>query len=334
MKENNKYQNGFLPIPIIWVIIIIGVVIVFEQYKKEGTQNISTNQQETTGESQPSITVPITTVPPEPTPPPPTPTTPPQNYKPLIPPLKIYKTSEIVGQNKKYIVYVLCQMSEGIVTGSGIVIGRVNNSIVVLTNNHITKYAKTPPAGVPPCLVDAGENGIYYAQPIYYPSVASQEEMVLVAFSFLKVTEPISSGNKIIYDPETGQFSEGGPSAPRTKLLSFNAFPEICPLDRLEIGEAIVVIGYPAIGGSEFLGIPKTQLTATEGIISGGVSSFDTYFVSSAKIEQGNSGGGAFLNSSGCLAGMPTFARVGVIESLGRLINLANLKEKYLKYIF
>ena len=176
MKENNKYQNGFLPIPIIWVIIIIGVVIVFEQYKKEGTQNISTNQQETTGESQPSITVPITTVPPEPTPPPPTPTTPPQNYKPLIPPLKIYKTSEIVGQNKKYIVYVLCQMSEGIVTGSGIVIGRVNNSIVVLTNNHITKYAKTPPAGVPPCLVDAGENGIYYAQPIYYPSVALRSQ--------------------------------------------------------------------------------------------------------------------------------------------------------------
>lgn len=257
-----------------------------------------------------------------------------ENYQPLIPPIKTYKTSEIVAQNKKYIVYVWCQTSEGSVTGSGIVIGRANNSIVVLTNNHVTRYAKTPPAGVPPCVVDAGENGIYYAQPIYYPSIASQEEMALVDFSFLKVTEPIPSGNEIIYDPETGQFSEGGPSVPRTKLLSFNTFPEICPLSRLKIGEEIAVLGYPAIGGSEFLGIPTPGLTITEGIISSEVSSFNTYFVSSAKIEQGNSGGGAFLNSSGCLAGMPTFARVGVIESLGRLINLANLKEKYLKYIF
>lgn len=258
---------------------------------------------------------------------------PPTLPTPQAPLIKIYKTSEIVAQNKKYIVYVWCQTSNGIVNGSGIVMGRANNDLVVLTNKHVTKYAKTPPAGVPPCVVDAGENGTYYAQPIYYPSIASQEEMALVDFSFLEVKEPIT-GTNVTYDPKTEQFVDKGLAVPNTKLLSFNTFPEICPLSKLKMGEEIAVLGYPAIGGGEFLGIPTPKLTTTEGIISSEVSSFDTYFVSSAKIEQGNSGGGAFLNTTGCLAGMPTFAKIGAIESLGRLINLANLNEKYLKYIF
>ena len=67
-------------------------------------------------------------------------------------------------------------------------------------------------------------------------------------------------------------------------------------------------------------GVPNFRLIATEGIISNTVSSFDNYFVSSAKIEQGNSGGGAFLKSGNCLAGMPTYVQVGAIESLGRLM--------------
>lgn len=76
------------------------------------------------------------------------------------------------------------------------------------------------------------------------------------------------------------------------------------------LGDKVIVLGYPTIG-------TQGGLTATEGIISGTESD---YYVTSAKIEHGNSGGAAILVKDNCYLGIPTLVEVGSIESLGRIL--------------
>jgi len=78
------------------------------------------------------------------------------------------------------------------------------------------------------------------------------------------------------------------------------------------IGERIVILGYPAIGA-------EGNITATEGIIAG----YDgEYYVTSAKVERGNSGGAAILLKENCYLGIPTFVQKGEIESLARILTI------------
>ena len=77
------------------------------------------------------------------------------------------------------------------------------------------------------------------------------------------------------------------------------------------IGDDIIILGYPGIGSN-------VGITATEGIISG---IEDKYFVTSAKVEHGNSGGAAIYRDQNCYFGIPTFARTGTVESLARILN-------------
>lgn len=78
------------------------------------------------------------------------------------------------------------------------------------------------------------------------------------------------------------------------------------------VGDSVVVLGYPSVGSSE-------GVTVTEGIISG----FDKgYYITSAKIERGNSGGAAISMEDDCLLGLPTLVFAGRIESLARILPL------------
>ncbi len=78
------------------------------------------------------------------------------------------------------------------------------------------------------------------------------------------------------------------------------------------LGDEIVVLGYPSIGSTN-------SVTATEGIVSG----FDgDYFITSAKVEQGGSGGAAILLKDDCLLGIPTYATLGEVESLARILDI------------
>ncbi|MBP7831583.1 MAG: trypsin-like peptidase domain-containing protein [Candidatus Pacebacteria bacterium] len=77
-----------------------------------------------------------------------------------------------------------------------------------------------------------------------------------------------------------------------------------------DVGNTIVILGYPSIGSN-------TDVTATEGIISGYEGS---YFVTSAKVEHGNSGGAAIDLINNCYLGIPTFVQTGQIESLARVL--------------
>ena len=77
------------------------------------------------------------------------------------------------------------------------------------------------------------------------------------------------------------------------------------------IGDDVIILGYPGIGS-------ESGITATEGIVSG---IEDKYFITSAKVEHGNSGGVALFKDKNCYFGIPTFARTGTVESLARILN-------------
>jgi len=79
---------------------------------------------------------------------------------------------------------------------------------------------------------------------------------------------------------------------------------------RPQIGQRIVILGYPNVGADN-------GITVTEGIVSG---YSDLYYITSAKIEQGNSGGAAVSVKEDCFLGMPTLAVAGRLESLARIL--------------
>ncbi len=85
--------------------------------------------------------------------------------------------------------------------------------------------------------------------------------------------------------------------------------------DKPDIGDRIITLGYPKVGSDD-------SITVTEGIISGLERN---YYVTSAKIERGNSGGAAVLVESGCFLGLPTIVVVGRIESLARILPVGSL---------
>ena len=81
---------------------------------------------------------------------------------------------------------------------------------------------------------------------------------------------------------------------------------------KINTGEQVIILGYPSIGS-------PTDITATDGIISGQDS---PYYVTSAKIDHGNSGGLAILVKNDCYFGIPSGAVVGSVESLGRILDV------------
>lgn len=187
--------------------------------------------------------------------------------------------------------------------GSGIIYNTgAERQTIILTNYHVIEGSNF-------CNVEVFDPiqgrfiGKYKAVRAYFPRLASPERMREIDFSFLKVGGSICP---------TGRYIIRG-----DKKIT-DSFPHICKPEEVKLGKEIVVLGYPGIGG---IGI-----TALEGIIS----SFEhPYLVTTAKLEHGNSGGGAFLKT-GCLIGMPTWVEVGRIEALGRMINLPWLKQNYL----
>lgn len=93
-------------------------------------------------------------------------------------------------------------------------------------------------------------------------------------------------------------------------LSKFNNNLKVCSSNSVNIGDKLVVLGYPVIGGNY-------GITATEGIIS---AIEPDYYVTGAKIDHGNSGGAAILIKDNCYLGIPSSSKVGEIESMGRIL--------------
>ncbi len=90
---------------------------------------------------------------------------------------------------------------------------------------------------------------------------------------------------------------------------------KVCVSANVRTGDSVLVLGYPGIGSDR-------DLTATEGIVSGREGD---YFVTSAKVERGNSGGAAILIKENCYLGIPTFVETGRLESLARILDASLL---------
>lgn len=257
------------------------------------------------------------------------------------PPIKIetkngFSTSEIVSADKKFIVSVMCETRDGYSFGSGIIVGKsYYNKLLVLTNYHVTQGFYSSKEGQPPCIVSLAYAPPHFAEPTMFPELVSQEIMKAEDWSFLEIRDPVSGADEGLpnttakYQPIFAKPVDNSGVSYTPLLDQYKAFPRICAQNELSAGDEIVALGYPAIGGGTVGGSLVLTLITTEGVISSEPKTWQSYFVSSAKIEHGNSGGGAFLKKNGCLAGMPTSATVGEIESLAQFINLPNLKANY-----
>lgn len=190
-------------------------------------------------------------------------------------------SDNFVIKNSKKVVMLICTKDSETTMGSGVIIG---TSKGVITNSHVVNGASL-------CL--AGVTDDYEAVPERWYEMKAEGDFgyMGVDIAFLFPTSPMPN------DIET--------------VLN------ICPSDTLKIGDEIVVLGYPGIGGS--------TITATNGIISG---SDGYYLKTSAKIEHGNSGGGAFLKNKDCWFGIPTAVSKGNLDSLGIIINYSSIHDE------
>jgi len=203
-------------------------------------------------------------------------------------------TADIVTEWKNRVAEVLCEWrySNGTVyqvaSGSGMLVNISGLGLVTLTNKHVlqTDTGYFPQA----CKV-------YTWDPVFFREVKVQLNS-FNPFSYkpnLDMAKIELDTSATVQDNMTGDFSENT----NTKLCT-----------NVNIGDKLVVLGYPAIGAS-------TGLTATEGIISG---IEQNYYVTDAKIDHGNSGGVAVLLKDDCWLGIPSSSVVGQIESMGRIL--------------
>ncbi len=199
---------------------------------------------------------------------------------------KTYDIAKIISEWRPRIAYISCDWknNNGSVyqtqTGSGILTKEKSGYPAVVTNTHVVLDEN----GVPPAVCR-----------LQFPDY--QKTTTIDAVQIFKSADGLdwSRINLDSSDSHLNSLSE----------KSFNA----CA-DDPAVGANIVILGYPGIGS-------QTDITATEGIISG----FDgNYYITSAKVERGNSGGAAISLKQNCYLGIPTFTRTGVIESLARIL--------------
>ena len=177
-------------------------------------------------------------------------------------------------------------------TGSGFLFG----STMITTNKHVVDYEGVSPGKCAITLpgdpnhveITAGGTGGWIA--------TSQED-----FALIQVSSPTPFMRTL--------HQEGAQSA---------VFDALSCKRRGVAGDEIVVLGYPRIGAEK-------DVTATEGILSGYEGS---YYITSAKLERGNSGGATILVKDDCYLGIPAFVRAGDLESLGRILDFAKVKPR------
>jgi len=202
--------------------------------------------------------------------------------------------SSIISYWRSRVSYVECDLEKydangGFITdsGSGSVFIADDGTVRVVTNKHVLIIDDAIKAIASICRIKFPDNGNTFTasranREIWWASDENGGD-----WGYLTITPDVSLKNILA-----------------TPLKD-------CPTKPL-IGDSVLILGYPGIGS-------KTDITATEGIISG----YDgDYYITSAKVEHGNSGGAAILVKSNCMLGIPTFAETGSVESLARILDL------------
>lgn len=197
--------------------------------------------------------------------------------------------SETLEKIMAGVVYVACSVrgSDLISAGSGFVLGQSGNpEVFVVTNAHVI------------------QNNIALNEPLCFVSFPQKPNYSVGDDYFYEgvVLRKILKGSVDLAVLKLGSQKSKSSVAPIPFVPSAT-----CPQSDIKIGDKITLIGYPDFGG--------LSLTVTDGIISG-IENGPIY-KTSAKIDQGNSGGLAFHNKRKCVVGIPTWAQAGAFEGLG-----------------
>lgn len=194
--------------------------------------------------------------------------------------------------NLQSVVNLWCDNKEG---GSGMLISKDG---LVLTNNHVVAGSKLCVITLPD-QTTGSTTEIYQGFPTVIPKLSKQYDIATVT-----IVAPYEDADGKVWGTHTNDFP------------SFNE-PESCPQYVPQLGDAVKIYGYPVTSGGY-------NLTITDGIIS----SFSDvgYILTSAKIDNGNSGGLA-INGDGCWLGIPSAVVSGNHQNLGVIIPLNIIQE-------
>jgi len=211
---------------------------------------------------------------------------------------------KVFNEWSKRIVQVTCYYGSFTKKGSGTIFYKQSaDAPFVVTNAHLILKENECMISVPSPIQDGK----------FYNYIAFGVPNVEDDFAFFFLTDEVIEIGGVTQRPIG--------DSPPPSTLTFTKNYKYCSPEDVQIGDKVYILGFPTIGGS--------SLTMTEGIISG---IEDFFYKTSAKIDQGNSGGVAILGEKNCYLGIPTYAKLtyaklGGVESLGYILNLTILKE-------
>lgn len=203
------------------------------------------------------------------------------------------------------VVNVLCETEDGNVSGgSGTII---NSDGTVITNSHIIpqdeEYILTSEQG---CLIilpnqQTGQpEEMYWADPIVIPGLSDDYDLAYLEIYDVFIDE---------YGDSYGEYPRRFPSL----FAEEHKYEEVCIFSGiLNLGDPVRIFGYPQTSGGFYL-------TITDGVISSLPG--DGLILTSAKVDEGNSGGLA-VDTRGCVVGIPSAITEGRYQNLGVIISI------------
>lgn len=217
--------------------------------------------------------------------------------------------SDIIQKWKQRVVYIDCKfVSQGInlgeQSGSGYIqgISGETGNLSVLTNYHVIKVAIHSTDGTPLGISTPGPTSCDIKLP--GDSQFTTAYNIKDSNTFLSFTDRDAA---IINVNPTPYMMEAYKNSVKYNLSECT--------NKAQLGDEILILGYPGIGD-------QSDVTVTDGIISG----YDgDYYITSAKVEHGDSGGAAISVKDNCYLGIPSFVDVGSLESLARVFDYQKL---------
>ncbi len=199
-----------------------------------------------------------------------------------------YSVSEIVSGWQNRVAEVACFSKNGEDGGGAATLITTDEGVVAVTNDHVIDNG----SGSFPDSCAVGIYGLGARVVGYAPGKFATQISNGLDLGFILLENPD-------YETDDGYFD-----------IVASGYMPVCSEADVQIGDEIVILGYPWNGS-------QSSVTASRGIVSG---FDDIYYVTDAKIEQGNSGGAAILMKKNCWLGIPTASLVGRVESFGRIL--------------
>jgi hypothetical protein len=181
-----------------------------------------------------------------------------------------------------------------IMDDSGLV---VSNSHIIPQDKDALNISKEGCFVILPDATTGSPKEVYIATPIVFNELSDEYDLALLTIND-------------VYTDENGKKYGTYPK-------KFPAFDDTgrCKDEQIKLGESVRILGYPVSSGGY-------NLTITDGIVSS--FSDDGSVLTSAKIDQGNSGGLA-IDENGCMLGVPSAVRQGEYNNLGVIIPASTL---------